>query len=121
MKNLLIDCDENSFDKEYNRIIDSLIKDSKSKISFYIYDDSQEESLILREQKGIHMIINNIFDLKFIKHELESRQKKWKENRFIIIICNKIKYDTEACNYLFKNENKLNMSNIYYCIFNLQG
>lgn len=119
MKNLLIDCDINSFEKEYNRVIDSFIKTAKSKISFYIYDDSQEESLILREQKGVHMIINNIFDTKFIKHELESRQKKQKENQFVIIICNKNKYDTEASSFLSRNENKLNISDMYYCIFNL--
>ena len=120
MKNLLIDCDENSFDKEYNRIIDSLIKDTKSKISFYIYDDSQKESLILREQKGVHMIINNVFDTKFIKYELEIRQKKLKENSFIIVICNRNKYDVEASDFLTKNENKLNKNDMYYCIFDLQ-
>ncbi len=118
MKNLLINCDTNSFEKEYNRIIELLIKDTRSKISFYVYDDSQKDSLILREQKGIHMILNNIFDKKIIQHELESRKKKSKENSFVIIICNKNKYDNDACLFLSKNEKKLNENNMYYCIFN---
>ena len=117
MKNLIINCDKNSFDKEYNRIIESLIKDTKSKISFYIYNDSQKDSLVLREQKSVHMILNNIFDEKFIKYELESRKKKSKDKSFVIIICNKKEYDSKACLFLSKNEKKLNENNMYYCIF----
>jgi hypothetical protein len=117
MKNLLINCDNNSFVKEYDHVIDSLIKDTKGKVSFYIYDDSQKDSLVLREQKSVHMILNNIFDEKFIKYELDSRKKKTKENSFVIIICNKNKYDSKACLFLSKNEKKLNENNMYYCIF----
>ncbi len=119
MKNLLIKCDIDSFENEYNRIIDSLIEKNKGKVSFYIYDDSQTDSLILRKKKDVNMIINNIFDIKFIKYELEMRQKKAKENQLIIILCNKIKYDTEASFFLSNNEDKMNKNNMYYCIFDL--
>lgn len=120
MKNLLINCDNNTFEKEYNRVIDLFIKDAKNNISFYIYDDSQKDSLILREQNGVHMILNNFFDQKYIKYELESRKKKIKSNSFVILICNKNKNDIEACVFLTKNEHNLNMHNMYYCIFNSQ-
>ena len=117
MKNLLINYDNESYEKEYNRIIDLLINDTKGKISFYIYDDSQKESLILREQKDVHMILNNNFDIRFIEYELDLRKKKPKDKSFVIIVCNKNKYDTETCLFLSKNEKKLNDNNIYYCIF----